>query len=266
MKILVQSDDYGFTRGIIAGMCDAFERGIITSTGIFINMPICDEAIEKINKYPHICLGIDINVTSGPCVSSPVRLPTLVNQDTGMFIRTSERIHDPRWGQDVFKPYDEVFTEACAQIEKFIELVGRKPAYLQSHSTSGSKIYLSAIRDAAHQYEVPFSYEVKAAYGIKDLIPPVLNEGDPWSVENQMVDRTSQMLELLEQNKDAEYVCLGSHCGFVDAEIMHLSRCNIQRAYDHEYLTSERIKKWISDHNAILISYHDLPLNIMEEI
>ena len=261
MKILVQSDDYGFTRGVIAGMCDAFERGIITSTGIFMNMPICEEAIEKIKHYPHICLGIDINVTSGPCVSPAEKLPTLVNQTTGEFIQTSERIHDPRWGQDVFKPYDEVYVEACAQIEKYMDLIGHKPEYLQSHSTSGSKIYLKAIRDAAHRYAIPFSYEVKAQYGIKDLMPPLVKPGDPWSIENQIVDRTAQMLELLEQNKDQEYVCLGSHCGFVDSDLMKLSRCNIQRAYDHEYLTSQRIKNWIVNHNAVLISYRDLPMH-----
>ena len=79
MKILVQSDDYGFTRGVIAGMVDAFERGIITSTGLFANMPCCEEAVKRIQAYPHICLGIDINVTSGPCVSDPQSLPTLVN-------------------------------------------------------------------------------------------------------------------------------------------------------------------------------------------
>ena len=36
MKILVQSDDYGFTKGVVAGMCDAFENGLITATSQMI--------------------------------------------------------------------------------------------------------------------------------------------------------------------------------------------------------------------------------------
>ena len=76
MKVLVQSDDYGFTRGVVAGMCDAFARGIITSTGLFANMPIAEYAVEQVKKYPHICLGIDINVSSGPSVADPKLLPT----------------------------------------------------------------------------------------------------------------------------------------------------------------------------------------------
>lgn len=164
MKILVQSDDYGFTKGVVDGMCDAFENGIITATGLFANMPICDYAVQRIKNYPHICLGIDINVTSGPSVCDPAALPTLVNQNTGWFIQTSERMKDPRWPQDVFKPYDEVLLEACAQIEKFIKLTGKKPEYLTSHSSSGSKTYLAAICDAAHQYGIPFSKEVYKKY------------------------------------------------------------------------------------------------------
>lgn len=259
MKILVQSDDYGFTRSVVAGMCDAFERGIITSAGLFANMPICEEAVRKIQAFPHICLGIDINVSSGPCVSDPSSLPTLVNLETGQFIQTSQRMKDPRWGQDVFKPYDECYREACAQIEKFIAVTGHLPEYLQSHSTSGSLQYLAAIRDAAHRYDIPFSYEVREKYAIHVLMPQC--EGDPYSYENQTVDRVALMLEQLNAHQDAEYVCLPSHCGFVDAELMSLSRCNLARAYDHAYLTSPSIRAWIDDHHAQLISYRDLPMS-----
>lgn len=136
MNILVQSDDYGFTRSIVDGMVDAFERGIITSTGIFINMPWCDYAIDKIKPYLHkICLGIDINVVSGPSVANPSELPTLINPETGLFFQTNERMKDSKWGkEDIFKPYNEVYIEACAQVEKFITCFGRKPEYLQTHS------------------------------------------------------------------------------------------------------------------------------------
>lgn len=74
MKILVQSDDYGFTRGVVAGMCDAFARGIITSTGLFANMPICEEAVRKAQAFPQLCLGIDINLR-------PLRQRSLVPAD-----------------------------------------------------------------------------------------------------------------------------------------------------------------------------------------
>lgn len=257
MKILVQSDDFGFTKGVIAGMADAFENGIITSTGLFANMPCCDEAIEVMKRYPNICFGIDINVTSGPSVADKELLPTLINPATNQFFQTSERQKDPRWmKEDIFKPYDEVYIEACAQVEKFIKKLGKKPEYLTSHSTSGSKTYLKAIRDVARKYDIPFSKDIYEKYGFKLLFD--FTEGDPYSYENQIKDEVSRMLNLLEQNKNEEYVVLPSHCGFVDSDLMKYSRCNIDRIFDHEMLTSEKIKKWIRDNNAQLISYRDL--------
>ncbi|MFQ8582318.1 MAG: ChbG/HpnK family deacetylase [Holdemania massiliensis] len=224
---------------------------------------ICEYALLRGSRKTHsglpaYLLGIDINVTSGPCVV--IRSPApLVNPQTGCFIQTSQRMKDPRWGQDVFKPYEECYREACAQIEKFRTLVKKNPEYLQSHSTSGSHTYLKAIRDAAHHYHIPFSYEVREKYSIRCLMPPT--EGDPYSFANQTLDRIALMLDQLEAHRQDEYVCLPSHCGFVDAELMRLSRCNLARAYDHAYLTSPKIKAWIEDHHAQLISYRDLPMD-----
>ena len=38
MKLLVQGDDYGFTKGVTYGMIDAIDNGILTCTGMFANM------------------------------------------------------------------------------------------------------------------------------------------------------------------------------------------------------------------------------------
>lgn len=86
-------------------------------------------------------------------------------------------------------------------------------------------------------------------------------KGIPYSYENQTVDRVALMLDLLDKYQTEDIVCLPSHCGFVDAELMALSRCNLARAYDHAYLTSPKIKAWIDDHHAQLISYRDLPMD-----
>ena len=90
-------------------------------------------------------------------------------------------------------------------------------------------------------------------------MPPM--EGDPYSYENQTIDRVEVMLQQLEAHQQDEIVCLPSHCGFVDAELMALSQRNLARAYDHAYLTSPKIKAWIHDHHAQLISYRDLPMD-----
>ena len=39
MKLLVQGDDYGFTKGVTYGILDAIDNGILRNTGLFANMP-----------------------------------------------------------------------------------------------------------------------------------------------------------------------------------------------------------------------------------
>ena len=42
MKLLVQGDDYGFTKGVTYGILDAIDNGVLRNTGLFANMPFID--------------------------------------------------------------------------------------------------------------------------------------------------------------------------------------------------------------------------------
>lgn len=81
MKLLTQSDDYGFTRGVTCGILDAIENGVVRNTGLFVNMPESEHAASFIQDYPQVCFGIDFNIVSGDPVSDPELLPDLVDQD-----------------------------------------------------------------------------------------------------------------------------------------------------------------------------------------
>ncbi len=261
MKILVQSDDYGFTKPIVDSCCDCFDLGgIITCTGLFANMPYREYAYERSKAYPQVCFGIDINVATGPCVADKTLLPGLVNQETGWFITTRERMKDPDFGKKLFRPYEECLIEGRAQIEKFIELFGYKPEYLTSHSTRNETGYLNAIRDLAHEYGIKFSYDMAEKYHFvqqKMAFDP--KNPNPYSIENQLKDEVEPLLEFLEANKDAEYVRIGGHCGYFSVELIHYSTCHIDRAFDFDKFTDPRVIDWIRN-NAELISYRDLEL------
>lgn len=278
MKILVQSDDYGLTKAIVDACCDAFENGFLKNTGIFMNMPSTEYAVSKIKDYPEICFGIDINVSTGPCISDKILLPNLVNQETGNFIQVSERIKSPDFSTKCFRPYDEVLIEARAQIEKFIEMVGKKPEYIQTHSSSGEYDYFKALATVAKEYEIKYKVDICETYGFSIAQEFAISEKykdkaarydnpkeaqqkiNPFSVENQMLDEVEPTLRGLQKLYDegVELVYLGSHCGWVSADLFEYSRSNINRAFDHEFLTSKKIMDWIHDNNIDLITYRDI--------
>lgn len=55
-----------------------------------------------------------------------------------------------------------------------------------------------------------------------------------------------------------EYVSIGQHPGFLDAELLEQSSLSIERVRDHKMMTSPVIKKLIEDNHVELITYYDL--------
>lgn len=266
MKLLVKSDDYGFTKGVTDGVCDALKFGILTSTGLFTSVPNVKYAVKRMEEFPDFCFGIDINVVSGPSILSREEIPALVDEN-GEFIRSTVKYADPRFVKGGLNaelwPYEECFKEACAQIDRYIELVGRKPAYVTGHSISNAAPeYARAIRDAAIVKGIPFAGDLLKAFNVVRL--PSLNV-KPFTMEAQLnADVESYTLKMLEEHKDLEYAMIGGHCGYVDDELLKYTTYTIIRAKDHVMYTSSRIKQWIEDNNVELISFSDLVKDLEE--
>lgn len=257
MKLLVQSDDYGFTPGITLGILDAIENGIITCTGLFVNMPASAKAAARIQDYPKTCFGIDFNIVSGPCIADPQSLPHLVDQ-SGNFIRSTVKYADPNFGKKELWPYDEVLIELRAQLEHYRKLTGKDPEYLHGHSISRvSPAYTQAISDLARESGIPYSQEIRSRVHMGSLKESWNIK--PFSLENQL--KTSA-LDFMKNHADEllqyEYAALGGHAGFIDAEIFNWSTYSIIRCKDHEMMTSDFMKDWIRKNDVELISYRDL--------
>lgn len=252
MRLIVKSDDYGFTKGVTAGILDGIENGIITCTGLFTNMPTSRYAAEQVmERFPDFCLGNEVNIVSGRPVSDPKDIPHLVDADTGEFVRSTVRHKDAKEKGIDFWPYEECKIEVKAQVERFLALTGRLPKYIAGHSiTLVSPNFRRALSDTAREYDVPFTLELEDSLHIV-RIPPWTHR--PFFVQDQMErDTEAHVLEHLEKLKHEELVMISGHCGFVDAELIRYSTFTVIRAKDHAMYTSEKIKQWIRDNNVEL--------------
>lgn len=257
MKLLVQADDFGLTLGTADGIITAVRTGMVRATGIFVNMPWAEYALNRIKDYPECSLGIDINVVAGPCTADPAAIPSLVDEN-GMFVPSQIRVRDPEWGTKEFYPEEEIYREGCAQVEKFMRLTGKKPAYIQNHAVMGSKGYRPALRRLCVTYQVPYMDDIKEKYHIAALKRDAFTDNYAFDVQNR--DMEAEMLELLEENRDLEYAFIPSHCGYLDRQLFAYSRYTWNRFQDLAMVTSPKIMAWCREHDVQIISVKDLPM------
>lgn len=267
-KCLIQGDDFGFTKAVTYGIADAIDNGCLRNTGLFTNMPAAKLAASMMKDRPHVCFGIDFNIVSGPSVSQPEDIPHLVDEN-GEFIRSGARLKDPQFktaeGRKAMFPLEETYREIRAQYERFIELTGRKPGYLHGHSLQHEN-YNAAILQLSEETGIPYSQNIKKAYGFRSLFQvhsPVSR--DPAMIKKEfdpMAQLNKNPLQDILDNQDyllaGDYIEIGGHPGFVDAELMALTTLSLERIRDHELMTSEAFKQWIKDHDIELITYYDL--------
>lgn len=267
MKLLVQADDFGFTKATTLGAIEGIDHGILTCSGLFANMPTSEFAAGFIKERPSFCFGLDMNITNGPCVCNPTEIPHLVDKN-GEFIRSSVRIKDPRFenekGRREMFPYDEVYLELSAQYQRFIKLTGRKPSYIQSHSLSHEN-YIEAIRNIAKEHQIPYAMDVLDQYGFKFYADYHDNEATMKKIFDPVAQVNRSPLNMLLSNKENllkyDFVFIGGHAGYVDAELLTSSSCSIERCKDLELVLSNEVKDWIKKNHIELISYNDLMSN-----
>lgn len=264
IKLLIQSDDYGITPAVSAGIREGIKNGLIKNTGMFVNMPCSYQAAQDI-KDMTVCLGIDINYVCGSPVSDVSLVPHLVDEN-GNFLKSTEILKKSKivssdklgfihtFEIDPF-PYDEVYLEAENQIKRFIEIMGRLPEYINAHSLCTPNTHKAA-KELAKKYGIMQSYEFMSH---NPSVPKTLDATKGVSIQDQLnTDVTGILLKQLNELEDDKTYYFISHCGYMDAELFKESTLTLRRMRDLEALLDKNIKDFINQKNIKLITYKDL--------
>ena len=266
-QLLIQSDDYGITYGVADGTLRAIREGLVKNTGLFVNMASSAYAASQI-KNVQVCLGIDVNLAAGFPVSGGKAVPHLVDEQ-GHF-KSSRRVLEENklistekylyhFEEDPYN-YEEVLLETENQVKRFIELIGRKPDYMNSHSVITPNTERAAL-EVAKAYGIPRrSSELYFGAQFKDLA----YQGDyqPSTAEEQLeIDLKGYILNYalpsIQEDQVAYLIC---HCGYMDKDLLRESSLTLQRINDLECAVDPDIMRYIQEHEIQLITYRDLVL------
>lgn len=230
MKLIVNADDFGYTKSNTLGIIEGFKKGIITSTTAMMNMPYVDFAAEQIKDISGLGIGVHLTLTVGKPLT---KCKTLVDEK-GDFLSRSKLLES-----NVNK--DEILSEFKAQIDKFNEVFKFKPSHLDSHHGCHDLEFTKDITlKLAEEYNLPVRRYSKYKF-IGNFY------GENVTVEN--------LKSIILSNINEEGIEIMSHAGFCDLELYNNSSYSLDRVKELSVLCDESIKDFIKENKIELVHY-----------
>jgi len=142
-RLIVNADDFGFTRGVNAGIVEAFHNGILRSATLMANGAAFEDAVERARQTPGLDLGCHLVLIGGRAAAPPgLPLPQTTQE---LLWRLARGLSAAAIEQ-----------EFSAQIEK-IAAAGLQPTHLDTHKhTHLAPPVLEAVLGVARRYGIPW--------------------------------------------------------------------------------------------------------------
>lgn len=247
-RILIRSDDLGYSEGVNLGIAKAVKDGVVRSVGIMPNMPWVQHGLELL-KDEKVCYGQHTNICVGRPLSKPEQIPSLV-QENGEFKPSSAY----RSAQADFVELDEVILEIEAQYHRFVDLTGRKPEYFEAHAVRSDNLF-RGLQIVAEKYDLP--YLKLPENGITEFRETRL------IVPMEFMNKDYNPLELMKRISSESYgekecPMLIFHAGYLDEYILTHSSMLRQRPMEVAACCSPELKEWFFRHEVEVITYSDL--------
>lgn len=170
-RLLVNADDLAWSRSVNAGIVEAYQGGIVTSTSLLAAGHAFDDAIRLLAENPGLTVGVHLNIYRGEPVLPPDAVSTLLGDD-GRF-PGDWKVTARRLALDEID-LAQVEAEFSAAVEKVIA-AGVRPAHLDSekHLHQWPSIFDVVCRVAV-RYEIPRVRVVREPFTTK-AIPAALS-------------------------------------------------------------------------------------------
>jgi len=126
-QLIVNADGFGFTYGNNRAIFEVLEKGFIRSVSVNATWPAVEQVKTLICDFPHVSVGIHLNLSVGPAILAREQIPSLLNP-SGEF-HGSDFGYLSRKGK--LNP-DEMRRELAAQIDRVLDL-GVQITHWDSH-------------------------------------------------------------------------------------------------------------------------------------
>jgi chitin disaccharide deacetylase len=165
-QLILNADDFGFTRGVNEGIIRAHREGVLTSATLMACGAAFEDAVARARANPGLAVGCHLVLVGGRAVAPREEIPSLADE-AGQLPKTLLRLVARVSLRRV--PVEELEREMRAQIEK-IRAAGIDPTHLDAHKhTHAHPTVMEALGRAAR------------ATGITRVRKPIETIKDSWN-------------------------------------------------------------------------------------
>lgn len=232
MKLIINADDFGYTKGVSEGIIEGYHKGIIKSTTALCNMPGLSYAAELAKQAPNLGIGVHLTLTLGDSLTGGDSITT-----DGVKFKGRKQFYEELDQVDA----EEVYAEFKAQIERFIEVFHRMPDHLDSHhSVHDAGHLLSVTKRLSEEYALPVRRYASFTY-----VPG-------FYADTATVDA---LLALLEAHKEEAEIEVMTHPGFCDLELYQESSYHTHRVVELAVLCHPTVLEYIKEQGILVTNY-----------
>lgn len=128
-RLIVNADDFGYTRGVNAGIVQGFRDGIVTSTTIMANGDAFEDAIECAQANPKLGVGCHLVLVGGKCVAPAKQVSSLADSEGRLPLSVPALLSKLSTGS---LRSQAIEAELRAQVER-VFASGLRPTHFDSH-------------------------------------------------------------------------------------------------------------------------------------
>lgn len=253
MKLLINADDFGLSKGQNYGIIDCFTYGVVRSTTLLATTPAFHHACDLAKKHPGLDIGVHLSLDLGEPVLPLTDIPSLIENE---FFK-----HYPLEENYIQVNPQEVYLEWQAQIEKVIQQ-GINPSHIDSHHhihmmKNIFPIYLKLAQE--YQLAIRFHPRKWSKSYVDEIKPTLVDHHFADYFENRFYQNNldSDFFRQLDyqENDVVEMMC---HPAYVDQWILENSSYNLLRAKEAAVLQENNTRQVINEKKIQLITFKDL--------
>lgn len=249
MKLIVRADDLGFTDAVNHGIHKSIKDGIVTSTGLMVNMPEAENGFNLVKDYEHISIGQHTNICVGQPCSNPSKIPSMVDKYGNFHSSKSFRIAYKE-GREIIT-FEDAIVEVQAQLDRFREITGKNPDYFEGHAISSKNFEkaLEYVADKNNLIYIPFGIDIIPKINCKMAKFPQMSADNLYDPFNYIIKDEGEIL-------GNDLALIVTHPGYVDKDLIDMSSFTMIRPLEVKALTSNEINNWVKDNNIKLVNFN----------